>query len=112
MGMLDFQGLQWCKGIRDVQYHLINSLEPEVLAEHEDELIDCYIAELRRYGIELDGSDAREQYRALSFQTLMVAVVSIGLRSLTERDETIRTVLRRSVAAIDRLGFGDWLAGL
>jgi hypothetical protein len=42
----------------------------------------------------------------------MVAVVSIGLGSLTERADTVRTVLRRSVAAIDRLGFGDWLAGL
>jgi hypothetical protein len=49
---------------------------------------------------------------ARSFQTLMVAVVSIGLGSLTERDDTVRTVLRRSVAAIDRHGFGDWLARL
>jgi len=110
--MLDFQGLQWCKGIRDVQYHLINSLEPEVLAKHEDELIDYYIAELGFRGIELDAEHAREQYRALSFQTLMVAVVSIGLGSLTERDDTVRTVLRRSVAAIERLGFGEWLEGL
>jgi hypothetical protein len=112
MGMIDFQGLQWCKGIRDVQYHLINSLEPEVLAAHEDDLIDFYVAELRRHGVDLDASDAREQYRALSFQTLMVAVVSIGLGSLTERDATVRTILRRSVAAIDRLGFGSWLDGL
>ena len=42
----------------------------------------------------------------------MVAVVSIGLGSLTERDATVRTVLRRSVAAIDRLGFREWLEGL
>jgi hypothetical protein len=112
MGMIDFQGLQWCQGIRDVQYHLINSLEPELLADHEDELIAYYLAELGRHGIELDAADARAQYRALSFQTLMVAVVSIGLGSLTERNETVRTVLRRSVAAIDRLGFADWLARL
>jgi hypothetical protein len=112
MGMLDFQGLQWCKGIRDVQYNLINSLEPNVLVAHEDELIDYYRAELLQHGIELDAADAREQYRALSFQTLMVAVVSIGLGSLTEREETVRTLLRRSVAAIDRLGFGEWLAAL
>jgi hypothetical protein len=112
MGLIDFQGLQWCQGIRDVQYHLINSLEPELLAEHEDALIEAYLAELRKRGIALDVVDARDQYRALSFQTLMVAVVTIGLGSLTERDETVRTVLRRSLAAIDRLGFGDWLAGL
>ncbi len=112
MGLLDFQGLQWCKGIRDVQYHLINSLEPELLAAHEGELIDSYLAELRARGIELDGAEACEQYRALSFQTLMVAVVSLGLGSLTEREQTVRTLLRRSAAAIDRLGFADWLAGL
>jgi hypothetical protein len=112
MGMVDFQGLQWCKGIRDVQYFLIDSLAPEVLAAHEDELIDYYIAALARRGVALDAEDAREQYRALSFQTLMVGVVSIGLGSLTERDDTVRTVLRRSVAAIERLGLDDWLDGL
>ena len=35
MGLIDFQGMHWCKGIRDVQYFLINSLEPDLLAAHE-----------------------------------------------------------------------------
>ena len=48
MGMLDFQAVHWSKGIRDVQYFLIHSLEPELLAEHEDALIDHYLAELAR----------------------------------------------------------------
>ena len=112
MGMIDFQGMQWCKGIRDVQYFLINSLEPDVLAAHEGELIDAYIAELALRGVTLDAEDARKQYRAFSFQTLMVAVTSIGLGSLTERDDTVRTVLRRSAAAVERLGLGEWLDGL
>jgi len=112
MGMLDFQGLQWCKGMRDVQYFLINSLEPELLAAHEEDLIDFYLAELSQRGVALDAQEAREQYRAFSFQTLMVAVTSIGLGSLTERDATVRTLLRRSAAAVERLGFGDWLAAL
>jgi hypothetical protein len=112
MGMIDFQGMQWCRGIRDVQYFLINSLEPNLLACHEDELIDHYIAELGKRGIVLEASDAREQYRALSFQTLMVSVVSLGLGSLTEREDTMRTILRRSVAAIERLNFGGWLSDL
>ena len=112
MGMIDFQGTQWCKGIRDVQYFLINSLEPEVLAAHEDALIDGYLAELEERGVALDADAARDHYRALSFQTLMVGVISLGLGSLTERDDTVRAMLRRGVAAIDRLGFGDWLEGL
>jgi Ser/Thr protein kinase RdoA (MazF antagonist) len=35
MGMLDFQAAQWGKGIRDVQYLLINSVSAETLAQHE-----------------------------------------------------------------------------
>jgi hypothetical protein len=112
MGLLDFQGLHWGQGIRDVQYHLIDSLEPKQLAECEDALVADYLAALARHGVRLDADVARAQYRALSFQTLIVAVVSLGLGSMIEREETVRTVLRRSVAAIERLGFADWLAGL
>jgi hypothetical protein len=112
LGLLDFQGLHWGKGIRDVQYHLIDSIEPERLAECEDALVADYLAALARSGVHLPADVARAQYRALSFQTLVVALVSLGLGSLTEREATVRTVLRRSVAAVERLGFADWLAGL
>ena len=112
MGMLDFQAVHWSKGIRDVQYFLTHSLEPDLLAVHEEALIDHYLAELARFGVDLDPAETREQYRAFSFQTLMVGVVSLGLGGLTEREETVRTVLRREVAAIRRLRFGDWLDGL
>jgi hypothetical protein len=61
--------------------------------------------------VELAVADAWERYRAYSFQTLMVAVVSLGLGKLTEREATLRTVLRRSVAAVERVGFGEWLQG-
>ena len=83
MGMIDFQGMQWCHGIRDVQYFLINSLDEDLLAEHEWDLVDRYVAALARHGIVLDRAEAQERYRAYSFQTLMVAVVSLGLGSLT-----------------------------
>jgi hypothetical protein len=112
IGMLDFQGLHWGQGLRDVQYHLIDSLEPKQLAECEEALLAHYVAALARHGVRLDLEVARAQYRALSFQTLIVATVSLGLGSMIEREETVRTVLRRSVAAIERLGFADWLAGL
>src|SRR5262245_20000072 len=112
MGLLDFQAVHWSKGIRDVQYFLIHSLEPDVLAAHEDALIDHYLAELARFGVTLDGEEARAQYCAFSFQTLLVGVVSLGLGGLTEREATVRTVLRREVAAIERLRFGAWLERL
>lgn len=112
VGLIDFQGAHWGQGLRDVQYHLIDSLEPELLAGCESVLIDEYLAELARHGVTFDAERAREQYRALAFQTLMVAVVSLGLGSMTERGETLRTVLRRSVAAVERLDLAGWLAEL
>lgn len=112
IGLLDFQGVSWGQGIRDVQYFLIDSLDPAVLAGCEEEMIRCYVDALAKHGVALALEAARSQYRALAFQTLMVAVVSLGLGSLTEREETMRRVLERSVAAIDRLEFAEWLARL
>jgi len=112
MGLLDFQGVHWSKGMRDVQYFLINSLEPEVLAAHEDALIDHYVCELAARGVPLAPDEARTQYRAFSLQTLIVGVVSLGLGSLTEREDTVRTVLERGCAAVRRLDFGAWLDAL
>jgi aminoglycoside phosphotransferase (APT) family kinase protein len=111
MGMLDFQAVHWSKGLRDVQYHLIHSLAPDVLAQHESSLIDHYVAELARRGIALDADLAREQYRAFSFQTLMTDAVSFA-GGLTEREAVVRTVLERSTAAVERLRFADWLDAL
>ncbi len=110
--MLDFQGVQWCPGIRDVQYFLINSLDPALLASHEESLIGHYVGELERHGVSLGAAEAHEQYRAFSFQTLMVGVVPLGMGGMTERAATLDTVLRRATAAVDRLGFRDWLAAL
>ena len=109
VGMIDFQAVHWSKGMRDVQYFLINSMEPDVLEKHEAELIDGYLEELARHGVRLGREEAFEQYRAFSFQTLMVGVVPLGLGSLTERDETVRAVTRRSAYAVERLGFREWL---
>jgi hypothetical protein len=111
MGMLDWQAVQWAKGIRDVQYFLINSLQQDVLAAHERELIDHYVTELARHGVTLASDEAWAQYRAYSFQTLMTSVVSLGLGTMTDMDEVLAVILERSVAAIRRTGFGDWLDG-
>ena len=112
VGMIDFQATHWSKGMRDVQYFLINSLEPHVLEENEAELIGGYCDELAQHGVSLSKPGAFEQYRAFSFQTLMVGVVPLGLGNLTERDTTVRAITRRSAAAVERLGFRDWMQSL
>jgi aminoglycoside phosphotransferase (APT) family kinase protein len=110
VGLLDFQGVHWSKGIRDVAYFLIHSLDADVLATHESVLIDHYIEEMARRGVELDPERTREDYRAFSFQALMVGVVAVGLGGFTEREATVRTMLRREITAIERLDFAGWMA--
>ena len=112
MGMIDFQAVHWSQGMRDVQYFMINSLDSEVLVAHENELIAIYCDELTRYGIELHPDEAFQQYRAFSFQTLLVGVVPLGLSNLTERNSTVLAIARRSAAAVERLGFREWLEEL
>ncbi len=110
MGMIDFQGAHWGKGIRDVGYFLINSMRAEQLAEHERSLVTEYCEEVSRLGAPLTTDEGWEQYRGFSFQTLMTAVVSLGLGSFTDSDAVMRALLERAVAATRRLEFGAWLA--
>jgi hypothetical protein len=112
MGMLDWQAAQWAKGIRDVQYFLINSLQQDVLAANERALIAHYVAELARHGVTLGEDEAWSQYRAYSFQTLMTSVVSLGLGTMTDMDEVLEVILARSVAALRRTDFAGWLETL
>ncbi len=112
VGLLDFQAVHWSKGMRDVQYFMINSLESDVLEANEQALIQSYCSALADHGVSLSYDEAWEQYRAFSFQTLLVGVVPLGLGSLTERSETVLTVTRRAAAAVERLDFRRWLEAL
>jgi hypothetical protein len=112
MGMLDWQAAQWAKGIRDVQYFLINSMQEDVLAANERGLIRHYLSELAAHGVALDEAESWAQYRAYSFQTLMTSVVSLGLGTMTDMDEVLAVILERSVAAMSRTDFADWLSEL
>ena len=112
MGMLDWQAAQWAKGIRDVQYFLINSMKEDALAANERALIAHYVAELRRHSVALSEEEAWAQYRAYAFQTLMTSVVSLGLGTMTDMDEVLEVILARSVAAIRRTDFAGWLNSL
>ena len=63
MGMIDFQGAHWSQGIRDVAYFLINSMQAELLAEHERSLVGAYAEEVSRLGAQLSFDAAWDGYR-------------------------------------------------
>ena len=56
-------------------------------------------------------AELRADYRAFSFQTLITAAVSFA-GGLIEREATVKTVLERSAAAMERLRFAEWLEAL
>lgn len=109
MGLLDFQATHWGQGPRDVAYFLQNSMRPELLAEHERDLVAFYCRERETWAAPIDRTTAWEQYRGFSFQVLMTAVVSRGLGSFTDSDAVIDAMLERAVAAVRRLHFERWL---
>jgi len=109
MGMLDFQAPHWSKGVRDVQYFLVNSMRPELLERHERELVAFYAQAVRARGVALGADEAWEQYRGFAFQPLMTIVTSLGLGPLTEQDRLMHEVLARALASVERLDFYGWL---
>jgi hypothetical protein len=110
MGMLDFQATHWGNGIRDVQYFLIDSLPADILAEHERELVNYYVQRRAVHGTALDFETSWEQYRSFTYHTWMTIVVSIGLAAMSEeQDGLMAEILRRSVAAIERVDYPGWL---
>jgi hypothetical protein len=110
MGMLDWQAAHWGKGIRDVQYFLIDSLPADILAIHERDLVEYYVQRRGHHGEAIDLDQTWQEYRSFTFHTLMTIIVSIGFGALNEeQDLLMEEILRRSVAASQRVEYGQWL---
>jgi thiamine kinase-like enzyme len=75
-GLLDWQVCQLGQGMRDVGYFLINSLDEEIRAEHQDALIRHYLATLAGHGVTLDFETAWHQYRLQSVYAWIAGVVT------------------------------------
>jgi len=110
MGMLDWQAAHWGKGIRDVHYFMTDSLPAATLAANERELVDYYVQRRAHHGAAIDPQQAWQDYRGLSFQSLMTIIVSIAYGALNEaQDALMLEVLKRNVAAAQRLDYSGWL---
>ena len=110
MGMLDWQATHWGKGIRDVQYFLIDSLPAHSLAAHERELVDYYVERRGLHGTAIDAQQTWQEYRSFTFHTLMTIIVSIGFGALNKDQDTLMAeILSRSVAAVQRVDYAGWL---
>jgi len=111
MGMLDWQAAHWGRGMRDVTYFLLDSLPADVLAAREREWVDYYAERRAHHGAAIDPARAWQEYRSFTFHAWMTIVVSIGFGALNaEQDALMAEVLKRCVAAVQRVDYAGWLA--
>ena len=85
----------------------------DVLAAHERDLVNYYVERRGYHGTAIDADETWQEYRSFTFHTLMTIIVSIGFGALNEeQDALMAEILRRSVAAVQRVDYAGWLEGL
>jgi hypothetical protein len=102
--LFDFQAAQQECGIRELQYLLGTSLPEDVLADHEEALLDRYTDGLHRAGVDYSPATAHEQYRVATTYNLMWPVMAcIRYEAASDRGRlTLEAMTRRLGAAIER----------
>ncbi len=111
-GFLDWQAVMVGPPLRDISYFLIASTDSEVLAVNERDLVARYVARLSERGIELDGEDAWNLYRATAVEIYVAAVVTAGTSDRMQPPEISRVGVQRVVAATQRLETFDVLEAM
>jgi aminoglycoside phosphotransferase (APT) family kinase protein len=108
-GLLDWQVLRRGHPLRDVAYHLVLALAPEVRRAEERDLLDHYCAELAAAGGPSFGPDeAWSAYRRMAAAPYAAATFTVGLAGLQD-DDIARAGLRKSAAAVVDLGTAEAL---
>jgi aminoglycoside phosphotransferase (APT) family kinase protein len=98
----DFQTAQEECGVRELAYLLCTSVRPELLAAHEDTLIERYVAGIPGYAL----ADGREQYRlATAYNLIWPVMANIRWEGSNQRGRAVLDDMLRNIgAAIDRTG--------
>ncbi len=69
-----------------------------------------YVQRRAHYGAAIDPEQTWQEYRSFTFHTLMTIVVSIGFGAMNkEQDVLMAEILRRAVAAVQRVDYAGWL---
>ena len=111
-GFLDWQAVMMGPGIRDVSYFLGVSVEPDVLAPIERDLVGQYVARLATHGITTDAAEMWTHYRASAAELYVAAVVTAGTADRMQPPEISKVGVDRATAAVQRLETFDVLERL
>jgi hypothetical protein len=98
-GFLDWQVATAGAGIRDVTYFATMSVEPDVLRKIERGLVERYVSQLGRAGIDLDPAQQWTLYRAGATEPFLSAVAAAEAGERAQPPAVTRVGVERSVAA-------------
>jgi aminoglycoside phosphotransferase (APT) family kinase protein len=107
VGLLDWQVVQCCQGMRDVTYFLIGSVSSELRRAHQRELIGDYLSTLHDHGVAAPDFDAAWMQYRLHAPWIWIAAVVTAASATLQAESIARAALARSSAALlelDSLG--------
>lgn len=109
--MIDFQITGFASGVYDVAYFLGQSVDSDVRAGNEEELLRHYLAVLADNGVEYPFDEAWRKYRIVLAFCLIYGVTSFASwEAWSDRQkQLLRTILGRSVRSIVDTGALDVL---
>ncbi len=107
--VVDWQTLGVGLPARDLAYFAATSLEPDVRARVEDDLVTAYHEALLSYGVtNYDRETCWYDYRYGMIQALLISALGFAFAVGTDRgDDMVATMLRRGCQAIRELGTVD-----
>jgi aminoglycoside phosphotransferase (APT) family kinase protein len=106
ISVVDWQTLAVGLPARDLAYFIASSVEPELRARIERDLVAAYHEELARFGVtDYDGDACWRDYRLGLPQVPLIAALAVAFVESTERgDDIMVLMLQRSLRAIRELG--------
>jgi hypothetical protein len=107
--VVDWQTLGVGLPARDLAYFTATSLEPELRASIEKNLVDEYHRALGGYGVtDYDFETCWQDYRLGMTQTVLISALGFAFATATDRgDDMVLTMLSRGCRAIRELGSLD-----
>ena len=111
-GFLDWAVVCRAHGMRDVAYVLSNSVPPDVREANECDLIERYCELLEAGGVDLDPTEAWDQYRLFAVYSWVSATSTAGMGSKWQPFDVAVGATRRTTAACAHLDSAGLLESL
>jgi len=109
LAIVDWQTIMVASPMLDVAYFIATSLSPADRMQYEDDLINLYLEQMSRRGVELDAQVARREYARYTLHPVVMLVVAAIVVERTERgDRMFLTMIDRAVEAVEQWdAFGE-----